>query len=944
MGNTELIECSRCHYGENFGSEQLLDLDVNLHRLAQAIERDRKRFGGLAEPTPVMMWMSDPEGAYTFFNDTWLEFTGRPLEAERGEGWVAGVHPDDRDNCLRAYRQASGDRKPFQHEYRLRRCDGEYRRIFDTGVPQRAPDGTFLGYAGSCIDITDRRRAEEELLHLCRHLREAVALRTAELMRAERQLQQEIQERLRAREALDRSQKMLQLVTDNIPEAIFWKDRDSVYLGCNRRGAECAGLEGSGAIAGLRDEDLPWGEQADSMRARDRRVMEADAPEYRHIETRPRPGGSTAEWETNRIPLHDNGGNVVGILVTCEDITDRRQTEAQILQTARQLTCVIETVGEGITLSNSRGKFIIYNSKMREITGYSLQEVESAHDFLSLLYPDPQAHAAALSGLYEILERGGVRDVETTIRTRSGEPKTLLVSTSIVENGDDKLFLSSYRDITERKQALDALQITEQEYRSLFENAIEGIFQTTPEGKYLNVNPALAQIYGYATPGELMAQLTDITRQLYVDPDRRDEFIRQLRHSDAIVNFESQVYRADGRIIWISEKARAVKDSGGRTLYYEGMVEDVTDRKRAEQNLRQQAERERLMFSITQRIRRSLKLNDILQTTVAEVREYLRADRVVIYQFREDGNGTMVVESVTPGWKSVVGTAVTKDCWTPQYLERYRQGKVQALTDISTADPGRCDINLLSQLQVKANLVVPILNGVLGEVSGESGCEPHHRLWGLLMVQHCSEPRQWETAAIDFLQQLALQLGIAIQQAELYQQLERLATLDGLTQVPNRRQFDSYLAAEWRRAIREGTPISLILCDVDFFKRYNDTYGHQEGDRCLQEVAQALSRAVRRPGDLVARYGGEEFAVILPNTDAPGTGHIAEAIRAEILGLRRPHEMSPIGEYVSLSLGGASVCPHFDLSLEQLVAGADIALYEAKAQGRDRFVMRPLGE
>ncbi|MGC9527715.1 MAG: PAS domain-containing protein, partial [Limnospira sp.] len=599
MGNAELIECSRCHYGGNFGSEQLLDLDGNLHRLAKAIERDRKRFGVFAEPTPVMMWISDAQGAYTFFNETWLEFTGRSWEAERGDGWVAGIHPDDRENCLIAYRQASGDRKPFQREYRLRRSDGEYRWICETGVPQRTREGAFLGYTGSGIDITERRRAEEELLHLGSHLREEVARRTAELFRTRRQLQQEIQERLRAREALDRSRKMLQLVTDNIPEAIFWKDCNSVYLGCNRRGAECAGLGSSEAIAGLRDEDLPWGEQADEMRVRDRRVMETDVPEYRHVETRPLPGGSTADWETNRIPLHDNEGEVVGILVTCEDITERRQTEAQILQTARQLTCVIETVGEGITLSDRRGKFIIYNSKMREITGYSLPEAESSQDFLRLLYPDPEAHADALTGLYEILERGGVRDVETTICSKSGDRKTLLVSTSILDNGDDKLFLSSYRDITERKRALDALQVTEQEYRSLFENAIEGIFQTTPEGKYLNVNPALAKIYGYATPGELMAQLTDITRQLYVDPDRRDEFISQLRESEAIVNFESQVYRADGRIIWISEKARAVKDGRGRTLYYEGMVEDVTDRKRAEQNLRQQAERERLMFSIT---------------------------------------------------------------------------------------------------------------------------------------------------------------------------------------------------------------------------------------------------------------------------------------------------------------------------------------------------------
>ncbi|WP_318286272.1 diguanylate cyclase domain-containing protein [Limnospira fusiformis] len=471
------------------------------------------------------------------------------------------------------------------------------------------------------------------------------------------------------------------------------------------------------------------------------------------------------------------------------------------------------------------------------------------------------------------------------------------------------------------------------------------MFQTTWDGHYINVNPALAKIYGYDSPQALMTQLTDISHQLYVDPGRRAEFISQLQESDSITNFESQVYRADHQIIWISEKARAVRDGLGQLLYYEGMVEDITERKQAEENLQQQAERQRLMLVITQRIRRSLKLDKILQTTVSQVREFLNTDRVVIYRFHDDGNGVMVFESVAPGWKSVVGTIVTEDCWTPHYLAGFSQGQVQAMADLSTQDFSQCDIRLLSEFQVQANLVVPILTRRRSDTSAELGfvaSEPYNRLWGLLMVQHCSGPRQWESTAVDFIKQLAVQLGIAIQQAELYQQLERLATLDGLTQVPNRRQFDTYLITEWRRCIREFTPISLILCDVDFFKHYNDTYGHQEGDRCLQEVAQALTRSIRRPGDLVARYGGEEFAIILPNTDAEGMCNVAGTIREQILQLQRIHETSPISEYISVSMGGVSVLPNSNMQLEHLISMADTALYQAKAQGRDRFVMHTM--
>lgn len=168
------------------------------------------------------------------------------------------------------------------------------------------------------------------------------------------------------------------------------------------------------------------------------------------------------------------------------------------------------------------------------------------------------------------------------------------------------------------------------------------------------------------------------------------------------------------------------------------------------------------------------------------------------------------------------------------------------------------------------------------------------------------------------------------------QELQRLAHMDGLTQVANRRNFDSTLAQEWRRLAREQQSLSLILCDVDFFKRYNDTYGHQVGDDCLRNIASSISTALKRPSDLVARYGGEEFAVILPNTPLQGATHVAREIQAAVRALGMAHTGSSVSKFVTLSIGIASVIPLSKFSPMSLVAAADRALYRAKLEGRDR--------
>jgi diguanylate cyclase (GGDEF)-like protein/PAS domain S-box-containing protein len=168
-------------------------------------------------------------------------------------------------------------------------------------------------------------------------------------------------------------------------------------------------------------------------------------------------------------------------------------------------------------------------------------------------------------------------------------------------------------------------------------------------------------------------------------------------------------------------------------------------------------------------------------------------------------------------------------------------------------------------------------------------------------------------------------------------ELQRMATIDGLTQVANRRHFEETLSREWSRMRREGQPLSLILSDVDFFKRYNDHYGHPAGDECLQSVAQCMQRCIHRTSDFIARYGGEEFAVILPNTDSHGAAVVAENIRREIFSMKREHLGSGVSQYLTMSFGVATVIPTSggDAALEQLVKTADDALYASKGANRN---------
>jgi diguanylate cyclase (GGDEF)-like protein len=247
-----------------------------------------------------------------------------------------------------------------------------------------------------------------------------------------------------------------------------------------------------------------------------------------------------------------------------------------------------------------------------------------------------------------------------------------------------------------------------------------------------------------------------------------------------------------------------------------------------------------------------------------------------------------------------------------------------------------------------------LLDAVMLEMDGFQCCEELHKLLGdqcppVLIVtslnDQASIDRAFATGATDYITKpihwavLRQRVRRLIQSYWAMTELQRLVSLDGLTQIANRRRFDEVLHQEWGRLAREQLPLSLLMCDVDCFKAFNDAYGHQAGDDCLRQVAGIISQSVKRSTDLVARYGGEEFCIVLPNTDAKGGMRVAENIRLQLKRAAIAHPRSAVNPLITLSIGVASILPMLKASPHQLISLADRALYQAKAEGRDRAVL-----
>jgi len=285
--------------------------------------------------------------------------------------------------------------------------------------------------------------------------------------------------------------------------------------------------------------------------------------------------------------VHDENGQPIALCGIATDVTERKMVEKALRESEIKFKEIFETMEDLYYQTDDHWNITLLSPSVFRLTGWTREELIGRST--SVIYAQPEEREQLLSVL---LAKNFVHDYEITLKRKDGEKRHVSLSARTVTNENGRLtgVRGVLRDITKRKHAEEALLVSEEKYRSLFENFTAGIFQTSPEGRFLSVNPFLAKLCGYHSPEEMVNAITDISRQVYVNPDDRDKFREILRARGFVDEFETRFFKKDSSIMWASMNAREVRNDTGLVLYYEGFLKDVTERRRAQDELKKRSE------------------------------------------------------------------------------------------------------------------------------------------------------------------------------------------------------------------------------------------------------------------------------------------------------------------------------------------------------------------
>jgi diguanylate cyclase (GGDEF)-like protein/PAS domain S-box-containing protein len=609
------------------------------------------------------------------------------------------------------------------------------------------------------------------------------------------------------------------------------------------------------------------------------------------------------------------------------------QMYAELQGNKNQLQQFLEAVPLGIGIIDRHGTPRYTNRMAKEILGKGVVKSTDPHN-ISQVYqnyiagtneiypPDQLPIVKALRGEFSTTEDIEIHRGDRVIPLEAwGTP-------IYDENGTIQYGMAVFQDISERRRAEQILQDSENRYRVLAEMSPVGIFRNNLRGECIYTNPKLQQMTGLSQE-EFLGE--GWSRMIY-PADRQkmyqlwSNFVTQAQQNFSVkYQAEYRYITMNGSIRWAVVEALPERDSTGEIIGFIGATIDIHDRKEIERILSDYSHS--LEEKVKERTTALAQINKQLEQEILErksIEEALRHSQEQLQQITNSVNAGIAYMDANLRYRfvnKIYAQQFGKTCeliqgkqvWEVIGSEAYQTMK-PIIDRVLQGEPQSTELEVRSSTGKSTYLnlnLTPEFNA-------------NHEVEGYYLVFFNITERK--------------RLENSLQKAN--NQLKRLANLDGLTQVANRRKFDEYLTQEWYRHLRTRQPLSLILFDVDDFKRYNDSYGHQKGDDCLIQITQAVKTVIQRSTDLLARYGGEEFVIILANTPASGAIAIARQIQTTIRALEIPHLNSRASAIVSVSLGIASIIPSPEFSPEDLIEQADQALYEAKAAGRDRYIIR----
>lgn len=555
-----------------------------------------------------------------------------------------------------------------------------------------------------------------------------------------------VQSDITARKQAEETRKLMQFSIDCAADAAFYISEDGSFFYVNEAASKSLGYAHEQMLT-LNIQDIDPSFTTDFWSLHWQKVKQRGSLKF-ETQHRTKDGQLfPVEVTLNYLKFKDQEYNCAFV----RDISARKRAEAALRQSQEQYRTLAKNFPNGaVLLFDQDLRYLIAEGVELKRLGLA-QEIVEGKKLDEIFSPEIAAvfepkYQAALAGETEIFEYGFNERIYLIY---------ILPVTN--ENGEIWAGMVMSQNITARKQSEKKLQRSNTLLKAQQEAALEGILVIDEKSTITSYNHRFCemwQIPEQVCRSKNKSKILEFILPFIINPQRVGSKVEYLDHHPTEVG-RDEIYLNDGRV-FDCYSAPALSPQGE----YYGRIwsfRDITERKQTEARLRQQAEREQLLAGMNQRIRQSLNLEEVLNTAVAEVRLFLACERTTIYRFEPDWNGTIVVESVKPGWMSVLGKEIKDNCFKENQAVHYQQGRVQATEDIYNSGLTECHIQLLEGCQVKANLVVPILQ--------------EDQLWGLLIAHQCSGTRKWQESEVELLRQLSVQLSVAIQQAALFEQL-----------------------------------------------------------------------------------------------------------------------------------------------------------------------------
>lgn len=622
--------------------------------------------------------------------------------------------------------------------------------------------------------------------------------------------------------------------------------------------------------------------------------------------------------------LRGRPAQVGGIL----DLTRYKQAEKQL----QKLSQAVEQSPATVVITDAQANIEFVNPKFTRLTGYTFEEVlgKNPRILKSNLTP-----AATYEGLWTSILSGREWRGEFINRKKNGEIYWESASISAIRNAAGMIthFIAVKEDISERKRAEEALRKTEEEFRKLFSEAVEGVFRTSPDGKFIVANPAVARILGYGSAEDLIAAINDSGRQVWLNPEERQHVMQLLEEQGALWKYECQFQRKDGTPIWVSINVRKSAGPDGKAEYFHGSFEDITERRQARESLEE----------AHQKLARSLEVLKRRSEEVATLGEFGRllqsclnseeAYRIIqsyCHKLFPYFSGGVYLTAAARNLVQIVTSwgepGASEPSFAPDECWALRGGRMHFVAEQNM--PAQC--GHMPHHPELSYFCLPLM------AQGEAMGILHIECQSDIEFEHSEDWEEFKKSRQELASAVAEHVALALANLQLRETLRTQSIRDPLTGLFNRRYMEESLQREVLRASRTNATIGILLLDIDHFKQYNDTFGHEAGDAVLKGIGRLLQKQVRGD-DIACRFGGEEFVLIMPGALPEVAQQRAERVREAVRHLTVNFHGQTLGS-ITVSIGVA-IYPLQGSDAESVLQCADKALYRAKESGRDQAVL-----